>query len=239
MLVGNNIIERDLIKNANKINLKNGTFDLTIGDIIPIGKGGLALRRKPEGLSSYVIDPREMVWILSNEEFKMPADVTRIATLRTAFTQQGMLALNVGIIDSLFEGPISTALINFSDVPREIKVGTPFFRVVFFDHSDVSEFHPKNESRIRKEYLKDLERQSLGSDFPQNFLNIPKLDNQYYSDIFGKLVWGWVSNNPKKSGMAGIFLASLLYYVWQDGFGKILIDFIKNISDFIGQFKLS
>jgi deoxycytidine triphosphate deaminase len=61
----------------------------------------------------YFLEPREMVWVLSKEEFRMPANVTGLATLRTTFTKQGILALNVGIIDPLFEGPISTALITF------------------------------------------------------------------------------------------------------------------------------
>ncbi len=238
MIVGNSIIERGLIKDAKIERLKNGTFDLTIGEIIPIGKNGLKLRRSPNGLKSYVIDPREMVWILSTEEFEMPKNVTGIATLRTALTQQGMLALNVGIIDSFFKGPISTALINFSDVPREIEVGMAFFRIVFFEHTDVTKFHKKDESRIGAQYLKDLERQSLNADFPQNFLNIPKLDDKYYSDIFGKLVWGWVKNNKKWSVGGAIIFAALFYYIWQDGFGVIVIAILAAVRDFVTQFRI-
>ena len=70
-----------------------------------------------------------MVWVLSKEEFNLPNTVTGIATLRTTYTKQGILALNVGIIDPNFEGPISTVLINFSDRPRRIKVGESFFSV--------------------------------------------------------------------------------------------------------------
>jgi deoxycytidine triphosphate deaminase len=50
------------------------------------------------------LEPREMVWILSKEEFALPKDVTGFATLRTTFTKQGILALNVGIIDPFLTG---------------------------------------------------------------------------------------------------------------------------------------
>jgi deoxycytidine triphosphate deaminase len=238
MIVGNEIITRKLVKDAKLKNLKNGTFDLSIGDIIPIGKEGLKQRRSKDGMASYVLDPREMVWILSAESFNMPSDVTGIATLRTAFTQQGMLALNVGIIDPLYKGPISTALINFSNVPRELKVGTPFFRVVFLEHSDVKEFNKKDESRDGIDYLKTLEEQSLKFDFPQNFLSIPKLDDKYYADIFGRLVWGWVKNNSKKSGLAALILAAFLWYICQDGFGEVLLNVFKKTNEFLAQLKI-
>lgn len=98
-----------------------------------------------------------MAWILSKEKFKMPKNVTGLATLRTTFTKQGILALNVGIIDPFFEGPISTALINFSDRPRRIDVDDKFFRVVFFEHEDVTSFHEGSENKEGLSYFKELE----------------------------------------------------------------------------------
>jgi deoxycytidine triphosphate deaminase len=117
MIVGKQILERGLVNGGCESNLKNSTFDLTIGEIVPIGKKALQERRRNPNVPSVFLEPREMVWVLSREEFNMPADVTGFATLRTTFTKQGILALNVGIIDPLFKGPISTALINFSDRP--------------------------------------------------------------------------------------------------------------------------
>ena len=69
----------------------------------------------------------------------MPGTVSGFATLRTTFTKLGILALNVGIIDPFFKGPISTALINFSDRPREIRVGDKFFRVQLGPFADIKE----------------------------------------------------------------------------------------------------
>jgi deoxycytidine triphosphate deaminase len=110
MIVGDDILTRGLVTGGTVENLKNSTFDLTVGAIIPIGKDAVRTRtraraRREEPLTTYFLEPREMVWVLSKEEFALPKDVTGLATLRTTFTKQGILALNVGIIDPFFSRP--------------------------------------------------------------------------------------------------------------------------------------
>src|ERR1700730_14185303 len=100
MIVGQGILDRKLVVGGSTASLKNSTFDLTVGDIVPIGKKAIKERRKKQAPSSYYLEPREMVWVLSREEFNMPADVTGLATLRTAFTKQGIVALNRAIIET-------------------------------------------------------------------------------------------------------------------------------------------
>jgi deoxycytidine triphosphate deaminase len=129
MIVGQKILDLQLLTGGSRGNLKHGTFDLTIGSIIPIGKQVEEKKKQILKEQGCFLEPREMVWVLSKEEFKMPATVTGLATLKTAFTKDGILALNVGIIDPLFSGPISTALINFSDRPRRIQIGDKFFSI--------------------------------------------------------------------------------------------------------------
>src|ERR1700681_4318997 len=157
MIVGQKLLDANLVQGGSVANLKHSTYDLTVGDIIPIGKKAILRRRKNPNVSPYYLEPREMVWVLSKEEFEMPANVTGLATLRTTYTKDGILALNVGIIDPLFRGPISTALINFSDRPRRIAVGDKFFRLAFFEHDDVQAFHKQDENVDRTTYLKNLE----------------------------------------------------------------------------------
>ena len=188
MIVGNDILTRKLVTGGTVENLKNSTYDLTVGEIIPIGKDAYRTRanaraRREEPRTTHFLEPREMVWVLSKEEFALPKDVTGLATLRTTFTKQGILALNVGIIDPFFRGPISTALINFSDRPRPIHVGDKFFRVVFLEHTDVTAHQPPDESLEHVQYIRDLEAVSY-SDFAPSFLNIPTFDDKYYEKKF-------------------------------------------------------
>jgi dUTPase len=194
---------------------------LTIGHIVPIGKEAIKARDKDGEAKVYYIEPREMVWVLSKEEFRLPATVTGIATLKTSSTKLGLLALNVGIIDPLFEGPISTALINFSDKPRRIAVGERFFRIAFFEHADVSNFHAEDEKTERNTYLKDLETASY-SDFSPSFLNIPSFDDDYYFSRFWKMVFQGIFRKKLIAGPLIIVVVIVLWYLLETGLWTFL-----------------
>jgi deoxycytidine triphosphate deaminase len=233
MIVGQDILDAGLIAGGVTSNHKHSTYDLTIGEIIPIGKDA-ALRRRTSGpVPYYYIEPREMVWVLSNEQFNMPNRVTGLATLRTSFTKAGLLALNVGIIDPLFRGPISTALINFSDRPRRINVGDRFFRVAFFEHEDVSAYHEKDESIHRTQYLMELEKISY-SDFVPSFLNIPNFNDEYYDKRFWMILWRGISRNKKISIPIGIVLVIFIWYIFsKSGFPAFLQEKWEIIAKFL------
>jgi deoxycytidine triphosphate deaminase len=155
LLIGNSILDCHLLVHADKNNLKHSTYDLTIGRIFPVGEHSKCHRAQSEG-ELFFLEPRQSVLVISREEFQLPPTITGLATLRTTLTKNGLLALNVGIIDPFFNGPISTTLINFSDQKIPIKVGMPFFRVLFFEHADTSEFHARNESKLRSHYEEEL-----------------------------------------------------------------------------------
>jgi deoxycytidine triphosphate deaminase len=215
MIVGKSILDRGLVTGGGPSNLKNSTYDLTVGEIVPIGKRAVKERQRNPTLS-YFLDPREMVWVLSKEEFNIPATVTGLATLRTTFTKQGILALNVGIIDPFFHGPISTALINFSDQPRRIDVGDKFFRVAFFEHEDVTAHHTVSESVSRAEYIKQLETISY-SEFSRSFLNIPQFDNDYYSKQFYSVIFHGMTKNWKRTGLLILAIGIVAWYLLDTG----------------------
>jgi len=217
MIVGRDILARGLIQGGDECNLKHSTYNLTIGEIVPIGKSAVQDRINGRGLKAYFLEPREMVWILSEETFCMPSNVTGLATLRTSLTKEGILALNVGIIDPMFSGPISTALINFSDRPRRIGVGDRFFRVVFIEHDDVSDFHEKNENTERAEYLKNLETASY-NDFSKNFLNVPEFNDDFYFRKFWRIVWHGISQEKLIWWPFLAFIGMVLWFLFDRGF---------------------
>lgn len=222
MIVGEDIITRGLVTGGGPQNLKNSTFDLTVGEIIPIGKKAIRARRKDPQISPYFLEPREMVWVLSKEEFNMQPGVTGFATLRTTFTKQGILALNVGIIDPLFKGPVSTALINFSDRPREIRLGDKFFRIAFFTHDDVTAFHRNDENVERVDYLRQLENVSY-ADFSPSFMNIPAFDDEYYFKKFWSILWAGITGRKLISVPLILLLVVVSWYLLETGFWTFLV----------------
>lgn len=188
LITGKNILSQNLLNKADEGNLKNSTYDLTIGNIFALGPENVKERRRKKPHQRYFIEPKEMVFVLSKEHFALPADVTGIATLRTTYTKRGLLALNVGIIDPAFSGPISTALLNFSNQPVEIHVGEKFFRVLFLQHEDVSNFHPpEKECVCESTYIHKLERKAY-RDFPRTYLNVPSSDPDFFYRNFWNLL---------------------------------------------------
>ncbi|MCK1289380.1 MULTISPECIES: hypothetical protein [unclassified Bradyrhizobium] len=237
MIVGKDILNRGLVTGGGPENLKNSTFDLTVGEIVPIGKKAVRARRKDPQISPYFLEPREMVWVLSKEEFNMPGTVSGFATLRTTFTKQGILALNVGIIDPFFKGPISTALINFSDRPREIRVGDKFFRVAFLEHSDVSDFHKSDENAERATYIRQLENVSY-ADFSPNFLNIPKFDDEFYFQKFWSIIFYGLTKNWKASIPLLVVTVIIFGFLFHLGLYEYMADKLDFVRALREKFKI-
>ncbi len=171
-----------------------------------------------------------MVWVLSKEEFNMPSNITGLATLKTAFTKDGILALNVGIIDPMFTGPISTALINFSDRPRQIRIGSKFFRLIFSEHENVSDFHIEDESINFGDYIRELKEKSY-ADFAPSFLNIPSFDDKYYTDKFWSIIWYGIWNNKSISLPLIVFFIILLWFQVEQGFLIFLTNKFSALGD--------
>lgn len=230
MIVGQRLLDLNIVKGGSVKNLKHSTYDLTVGEIIPIGKKAILRRRKDPVVSPYYLEPREMVWVLSKEEFDMPANVTGLATLRTTYTKDGILALNVGIIDPLFRGPISTALINFSDRPRRIAVGDKFFRLAFFEHDDVSAFHRQDENMDRTTYIKNLEDVSY-ADFSPSFLNVPNFDDDYYTKKFWSIIFNGLTSSMWIFIPLVTFVVLMGWFVVERGF----VGFLASKWVFIGE----
>lgn len=215
MIVGQKILDQGLVVNGSRECLKNSTYDLTIGEIFPMGK--VAAKKRAKGARSRVhyLEPREMIWVLSHEEFGMPLTVTGLATLRTSLTNQGLLALNVGIIDPGFAGPISTALINFSDRPRRIAVGDKFFRIVFVEHDDVKDFNKSPENTERVKYGNEIESFAY-SDFSRNFLNVPDFDDDFYYKRFWLILWSGLTRNWYITLAVSFMLMTTVWFAVED-----------------------
>lgn len=105
MLEKNEIAGLNIVQHSHVNGVRDSTYDATVGTIIKRGKD--------QG-STYILEPRGVVWVVSQEEFHMPNNVTALATVRTMWAHKGVFALNVGVVDPGWNGPVATALVNFS-----------------------------------------------------------------------------------------------------------------------------
>lgn len=177
ILTYDDIISRGLIDEEKPARQRKLTsYDATVGNIIC---DGLDWKRQ-----SFLLKPRSVVWIKSAERFVLPNNITALATLKTTWTHRGILALNVGIVDPGWEGPLSTVIVNFSKVSFPIHVGDPFFRLAFFEHEKTS---PKKVRKSHEEYLNDTLDNSVR--FSETFLTMDTLSKEISEDIFKAPSW--------------------------------------------------
>jgi deoxycytidine triphosphate deaminase len=171
LLTGKDIEAYGIVQNPQEKGWRATSYDSTVGTII--GPDGVV-----DG-KSFKLHPRSIAWVISNEQFTIPANVTGITTLKTGWTKKGLLTLTVGIVDPNYSGPLSTAVVNFSKTDFEIDKGMPFFRTAFFQHEKVE--WPVSGNAVDA-YERDVREQS--NKFSENFLNIDSLAHEIAPKIF-------------------------------------------------------
>jgi deoxycytidine triphosphate deaminase len=171
------IKQKAIVSSPSPTSERETTYDATVGEII--------LKGVVQSGESFILQPRGVVWVISKEEFTLPLDVTGLATLRTTWTHDGMLALNVGVIDPGWKGPVATALVNLSVTPFLVKKGDPFFRVLFHGH-DAATTAPQTPAN-RAAYVNGICEKSLK--FSETFLNMKSLVDEVADKVLAFPKW--------------------------------------------------
>jgi deoxycytidine triphosphate deaminase len=174
--------------------VRHSTYDATVGEIINEGSTHYD--------NSFVLPARGMVWVVSRETFSLPQNVTGLATLRTTWTHNGILALNVGVVDPGWNGPLATALVNFSNSNFEIVRGNGFLRVLFLTHAETSAVKIE---KSRGTYLSEIREKS--SRIPSTFLNLKSLADEVLANLSGSSL---IANRLARYGVLAGFVALLL-----------------------------
>lgn len=181
----------NVVRGAHPDGWRDSTYDSRVGKIID-RKGVF------EG-TTYKLKPRGIVWLVSDERYHLPSTITGITTLRTSWTKVGILTLTVGIVDPGYEGPLSTAVINFSGQTFSINQGDNFFRTAFFEHDDTC---AERTHVSTHDYEKQVERDS--NQFSESFLTIDTLAAEIAPKIIGMPRWALLV------GAMGLALATIL-----------------------------
>lgn len=176
ILTSQQIGQRAIVVNGSPAAQQHTTYNATVGEILLEGEAITC--------TEYVLPPRGMVWVVSSEEFKLPPDVTGLATLRTTWTHNGILALNVGVIDPGWHGPLATALVNFSEKTFTVRKSEQFLRVIFHAHNPTS---ATTKRRDMKTYVTQIADKSART--ANTFLNIKALGAEVVDQILTLPRW--------------------------------------------------
>jgi len=184
LLSGEEIQLAGVIHNAQDRLLRASTYDLSVGDIIP------ADGQVWDG-PRYSLPPGGMVRVVSKEVLAMPETLTGHVLLKNELCTRGVLAINIGVVDPGFEGPLSSTLINFGRQSCVIEKGTPYLRVSF--HRCAPSPRMKRVKYDRDSYIKRVQ-QEVQAYSGETFLNIDNLtaraaERAFISFREGLVVW--------------------------------------------------
>ncbi|ELS5808513.1 hypothetical protein ACXYUJ_20060 [Escherichia coli] len=79
-------------------------------------------KNQVRSLGRTLLKPQDSAFVISEEILHVPEGFIAYVFLKNRLSQKGFLALNTGIIDSGYNGPISTLLINFSAVEEYLPI---------------------------------------------------------------------------------------------------------------------
>lgn len=197
LMTDNEIKSAGLVKYGADGRFNATSYDLGIGEIID----STGSRHSEVG---YAIKPQEIVWLVSRENVTLPANITAHANIRTSLCNRGLLALNFGIVDPGWSGPLATAIVNFSKREYFLRIEEKFLRLSFFCHNTPSR-EIKPNVIDRREYIH--ERIGIAkTDFGTTFLNIDELSENVAERILNKKKEHWIIYGAVVSIFFGIFV---------------------------------
>jgi dUTPase len=180
LLSGDEIKDEGLIVEASDDKFKASTYDLTVGEILPGGKRPLSL--EPTG--EFRLAPGGTVRVIARESLRLPDGITGHALPRNTLCTQGVLAINIGIVDPGFHGPISSTLLNFGASDFMVRPGEAFLRVSFH-RCPKSAKSATAEHWNREEYIERAKLQ-VAAYSARTFLNIEETVSRAAEGAFGK-----------------------------------------------------
>ena|ERR1035437_3470317 len=165
LLSGEAINQRHLVNNASNSGYRGASYDLHIGKIID-----------PDGQErdTYPLPTQGIVSVVSRETVNIPENVAGFATVKTSLCNEGILAINIGIIDPLYSSSVSSSLINFGKNPYVLAAGQVFLRLTFFECAPDNNSRPFSQSV--EDYVRDKRRAVL-QHLSATFLNLDATTN--------------------------------------------------------------
>ncbi|HYC88788.1 MAG TPA: hypothetical protein VEO54_06225 [Thermoanaerobaculia bacterium] len=213
------IKNRQIIGNGVSTGYRGASYDLRVGKLIATDG------TKVSESESYVLKPQGVIEVISAETVSLKGDVLGYAMVKTSLCNDGLLALNIGIIDPHYSGPISTTLLNFSKSDRPLNIGDVFLRLTFHECQPVSE--EKAPPRVTAaEYERDRRRKAGG--FGATFLHLDAtVDEMIRSSVMRWASWFGLAL-AFITFMVNFALAYASYYLWRRD--PFLADLLRRIT---------
>lgn len=206
MLTKEDIILRKIIKDSADDRYNYTSYDLTIDSFIDSDG-------KISDQSGYELKPQEIIWVVSTEFIRMPFDVTGHVFIVTNLCNNGLLALNTGIVDPGWHGPISTAIINFSNQTYYLRRGEGFLRLSFHEHARLSDIQVS--LNYKTDYIEEKKKLAIEK-FGRKFLSIEDITKEVSQKVVGgfkEKIAFWIIIFTFAFGFLSVFVSVISYAV--------------------------
>lgn len=213
LVVDPNRVINHFLHGAKISNMRDSTYYLEIDSIMPTGEEAEYDPADPP--TTHVIKPGEMARVVSKEKFQITdTRITALVTLRSSMTKQGLLPLDVGIVDAGYDGPIGSIVINFSKNNITLQTGTEFFRVLFFEHQPAQQ-SSQRQTFTHEQYRRDRFAEAV-RDLPQMFVQSDVVVERLQGEIIEELTKRMFKKYAWTIGAfilcAGLILGLLVYW---------------------------
>lgn len=130
----------------------------------------------------YDLPAQGIVEAMSIERVKLPSNVAGFALVKTGLCNEGILALNIGIIDPGWDGPLTSFLVNFGKHDRSLSKGEVFLRLTF--HRLSKSVAPASRSITDEDAYVAERRRRVTAHFGSTFLNVSDVLEKFSKKTF-------------------------------------------------------
>ena len=154
VLNSDQILAMGLISQGMNISsLRDCGYDLTISTLLGKTDAGSI----EENTDDFDLNPQGIALAVSEEILKLPENVCAHVLVKTSLCREGILAINIGVVDPGWQGPISSILLNFGKSAYRLKKGEAFLRLTF--HTLEKPAQPGSRTVVdRARYTEDVRR---------------------------------------------------------------------------------
>ena len=124
--------------------------------------------------SGVVIEPAQLVWIRAREEISLPANMVGLWIQTQTLAREGLLLLNISLIEPGYRGPLSAVLVNFGKKPVPISPRTKIAKVIFLPLDGAAT--KLVEGYDSEQYNDDLKRMAVTA--PNTFLQLQSFEQK-------------------------------------------------------------
>lgn len=125
-------------------------------------------------VESLLIRPQGIAHVVSEEPICVPDGYCAFAHVLTRSCNEGLLTLNIGVIDPGWNNYISTSVLNFSAESRLLQKGQPFMRLTFHEIKMLGQKGEGRNNDKPEDYLSSVKVRAA-QDFGKYFLNVRAL----------------------------------------------------------------